>query len=274
MAVTHKGAISFGLVHIPVALYTATQDNDIRFNQLCKEDHSRIRYKKVCAHCGKEVRNEDIVKGFEYEKDKFVVMTDEDFESAKTEKDRSIHILHFTDLAQIRPIYYEKTYHVAPEAGGDKAYELLRQAMKEEGKVAVAKSVIGAKEKLIAIIPTDEGMLLETLYFADEIKALPKAAARTEPKPAELEMAKTLVGTMSRPFEPELYQDEYQKRLREIIEKKISGQEIAAPAGRQEDNVIDIMEALRASIEQSKKGEGGKAKAKEKKAGKKAPKGA
>lgn len=274
MAVTHKGAISFGLVHIPVALYTATQDNDIRFNQLCKEDHSRIRYKKVCAHCGKEVRNEDIVKGFEYEKDKFVVMTDEDFESAKTEKDRSIQILHFTDLAEIRPIYYEKTYHVAPEAGGDKAFELLRTAMKEEGKVAVAKSVIGTKEKLIAIIPTDEGMLLETLYFADEIKALPKAAARTEPKPAELEMAKTLVGTMSRPFEPELYQDEYQKRLREIIEKKISGQEIAVPAGRQEDNVIDIMEALRASIEQSKKGENGKAKEKGKKAGKKAPKGA
>lgn len=116
MAVAHRGAISFGLVHIPVGLYTATQDNDIHFNQLCKEDGSRVKYKKVCAHCGKEISQKDIVKGFEYEQGKYVVMTDDDFEKAKTEKDRTIHILHFTDMENIRPIYYDKTYHALRRA--------------------------------------------------------------------------------------------------------------------------------------------------------------
>lgn len=132
MAATHKGAISFGLVHIPISLHTATQDNDIRFNQLCKDDHSRIRYKKTCASCGKEVSTKDIVKGFEYDKDKYVIVTDDDFEAIKTEKDRSIQIIHFTALEDIRPIYYDKTYHVIPETGGDKAFELLRSY--ERGK--------------------------------------------------------------------------------------------------------------------------------------------
>ena len=139
MAVSHRGAISFGMVHIPVGLYTATQDNDIHFNQLCKEDGSRVKYKKVCASCGKEVGAGDIVKGFEYEPGKFVTMTDDDFEKAKSEKDKTIHILHFTDLPNIRPIYFDKTYHAIPEQGGDKAFELLRRAMKDENKIAVAK---------------------------------------------------------------------------------------------------------------------------------------
>ena len=163
MAVSHRGAISFGLVYIPVGLYTATQDNDIHFNQLCREDGSRVKYKKVCTSCGKEISSKDIVKGFEYDKDKFVIMTDEDFEKAKSEKDKTIHILHFTDLNSIRPIYYDKTYHAVPEAGGDKAFELLRKAMKDENKVAVAKTVMGTKEKLLTLIPTDDGILIETV---------------------------------------------------------------------------------------------------------------
>ena len=174
MAVSHRGAISFGLVHIPVGLYTATQDNDIHFNQLCREDGSRVKYKKVCASCGKEISSKDIVKGFEYDKDKFVIMTDEDFEKAKSEKDKTIHILHFTDLNSIRPIYYDKTYHAVPEAGGDKAFELLRKAMKDENKVAIAKTVMGTKEKLLTLIPTDDGILIETMFFADEVKQAPK----------------------------------------------------------------------------------------------------
>ena len=167
MAVSHRGAISFGLVYIPVGLYTATQDNDIHFNQLCREDGSRVKYKKVCESCGTEISSKDIVKGFEYDKDKFVIMTDEDFEKAKSEKDKTIHILHFTDLNSIRPIYYDKTYHAVPEAGGDKAFELLRKAMKDENKVAVAKTVMGTKEKLLTLIPTDDGILIETMFFAD-----------------------------------------------------------------------------------------------------------
>lgn len=118
MPVTHKGAISFGLVHIPVALYTATQDNDISFNQLHKDDNQRIRYKKVCGHCGKEVSTNDIIKGFEYDQDKYVVVTDDDFEKIKTEKDKSIQILHFASLNQISPVYYDKTYQATPEVCG------------------------------------------------------------------------------------------------------------------------------------------------------------
>lgn len=165
MPAAHKGAISFGLVHIPVALHTATQDNDIHFNQLCKEDGSRVKYKKVCANCGKEVGTQDIIKGFEFAPGQYVTMTDADFEKAKTEKDKTIQILHFTDIKNIRPIYFDKTYHAVVEAGGDKAYELLRKAMLDEGKIAIAKTVMGQSEKLLCLIPTTKGMLVETLFL-------------------------------------------------------------------------------------------------------------
>lgn len=168
MAASYKGSLSFGLVHIPVALYTATQDNDIKFNQLCKEDNSRIKYKKVCAHCNKEVTAEDIIKGFEYEKGKYVTLDAEDFEKAKTKKNRTINILHFADLEEIKPIYFDKTYHAVPEAGGEKAFELLRKAMYEEKKIGIAKAVIGTSEKLIAVIANDEGIMAETMFFYDE----------------------------------------------------------------------------------------------------------
>lgn len=251
MAVSHKGAISFGLVHIPVRLYTATQDNDISFRQLCKEDNTRVRYKKTCSGCGKEVSSGDIIKGFEYDKDKYVIVTDDDFEKIKTEKDKSIQILHFTDLKSIRPIFYEKTYHAIPEAGGEKAFELLRVAMKDEGKVAIAKTVIGTKETLLTIIPTEEGILIETMFYADEIKEIPKAFARPEVNEAELTMAKTLIGSMDKSFEPELYHDEYQQRLRDLIAQKIAGKEIVAAQPEQQDNIINLMDALKASVEQA-----------------------
>lgn len=256
MAAAHKGAISFGLVHIPVALHTATQDNDIHFNQLCREDGSRVRYKKVCSHCGKEVSNADIVKGFEFAPDQYITMTDADFEKAKTEKDKTIQILHFDELNHIRPIYFDKTYHAVPETGGDKAYELLRRAMLEEGKVAVAKTVMGQSEKLLAIIPTEQGLLVETMFFYDEIREIPKEPAHPEISDAELTMAKTLVNSMAKPFEPSEYRDEYQARLRQIIEQKISGKEITQPPQEKPANVINIMEALQASIQQMEEKDG------------------
>lgn len=248
MAVSHRGAISFGMVHIPVGLYTATQDNDIHFNQLCKEDGSRVKYRKVCANCGKELSNEDIVKGFEYEPGKYVTMTEDDFEKAKTEKDKTIHILHFTDMNNIRPVYYDKTYHAVPEQGGDKAYELLRRAMLEEQKVAIAKTVMGTKEKLLALIPTEEGLLVETLFFADEIKEAPKEIPQPKVSEAELSMAKTLIGAMVGDFQPQAYKDEYQARLWEIINQKIQGNEITVSQESEQTTVIDIMEALKQSL--------------------------
>lgn len=252
MAATHKGAISFGLVHIPVALHTATQDNDIHFNQLCKEDNSRVRYKKVCAGCGKEVKSEDIIKGFEYDKDKYVIVSDDDFEKIKTEKDKTLQILHFTDLKNIRPIYYDKTYHAVPEAGGEKAFELLRTAMLQEGKVAVGKTVMGNSETLLCIIPTEQGILIEKMFYHDEIKEIPKSYSRPEISEQELNMAKTLIESMVKDFEPELYHDEYQVRLKELIQDKINGKEIVAAKTEASGNVIDLMEALQKSIDLNK----------------------
>ena len=250
MAVSHRGAISFGMVYIPVGLYTAAQDNDIHFNQLCKEDGSRVKYKKICAGCGKEVGPSDIVKGFEYEPNKYVTLTDDDFEKAKSEKDKSIYILQFTDLQDIHPIYFDKTYHVIPEQGGDKAFELLRRAMKDENKIAVAKTVMGTREKLLALIPTDQGILAETLLFADEVKDAPKEVAQSEISDAELQMAKTLIRTMVKVFEPERYKDEYRERLWQVIQAKIQGKEIVAPK-ETIVNVVDLMEALKQSLAQA-----------------------
>ena len=175
-------------------------------------------------------------------------MTDDDFEKAKSEKDRTIHILHFTDLQDIRPIYYDKTYHAIPEQGGDKAFELLRRAMKEENKVAVAKTVMGTKEKLLALIPTDTGILIETLFFAEEVKEAPKELAHPEIKDAELSMAKTLIGAMVQSFQPEQYKDEYKAKLWEVISQKIQGKEIVTPDENIQVNVIDLMEALKQSL--------------------------
>lgn len=256
MAASHKGAISFGLVHIPVALYTATQDDDISFNQLHREDGSRIKYKKVCGHCNKEVGTADIIKGFEFEPGKYVTMSDEDFEKAKTPKDRTINILHFAELSSIRPIYFDKTYHAIPEAGGDKAYELLRKAMLEESKVAIAKTVIGQSEKLLCLIPTDKGILAETLFYFSEVKEMPKEPARPELSEQEMTMAKNLISTMVQEFQPEKYHDEYQERLRQIIEAKINGNsDIQQPKEEMPDNVINLMDALQASIDKVKSGQ-------------------
>ena len=202
MVASHKGSLSFGLVHSPGALYTATQDNDIKFNQLCKEDNSRIKYKKVCAHCNKEVAAEDIIKGFEYEKGKYVTLDAEDFEKAKSKKNRTINTLHFADLEEIKPIYFDKTYHAVPETGGEKAFELLRKAMYVEKIVEIAKAVIGTSEKLIVVIANDEEIMAETMFFYDEIKAIPKSVSKPELNDNELKMAKTLISSMVKPFEP------------------------------------------------------------------------
>lgn len=252
MAVSAKTVISFGLVAIPIAMYTATQDNDISFNQLHADDGSRIKYKKVCAHCGEEVGAGDIVKGYQYDKDHYVVVTDDELEKIKSEKEKAIQILHFAQLNQISPIYYDKCYHVVPEAGGDKAFELLRKALMEEQKIAIGKTVMGSHETLMAIIPREDGMLISTMHYADEIKDIPKSYNKPEVSDQELTMARQLIGSMDTPFAPEQYHDEYQIKLRQLIEDKIAGKEVVAAAQEGAGNVIDLMEALKASIEQNK----------------------
>ena len=251
--IARKSVITFGMVAIPIAMYTATQDNDIHFNQLHKEDNSRIRYKKTCAHCGKEIKTEDIVKGYEYDDDKYVVITDSEIEKIKTEKEKSIQILHFAQLNQISPVYYEKTYQAAPEAGGEKAFELLRGALMAEQKIAIGKAVMGTKDTLMAIIPREDCILISTMYYADDIKDLQKQYTKPEVAEQELNMAKMLINSMDTPFDPGKYKDEYQIKLRALIETKISGKEVVAPEAESDGKVIDLMEALRASVEKAKK---------------------
>ena len=254
MAVAHKGAISFGLVHIPVDLYTATQDVGVRFNQLHKDCKQRVKYKKTCPNCNiSDLKSEDIIKGYEYEKDKYVIMKDEDFENIKTEKDKTITILHFSDLNEIDPIYFQKAYYVVPN-GSDKAYALLKTALENEHKVAIGRTVIGTKETLVTIRPAMEGLMIETMYFLEEIKAIPKPFANIEVNPSELDMAKMLVNNMTSEFKPELYNDTYTERLRDAIAQKVDGQEIVEITDQpRKSNVIDLMEALKQSVQATKK---------------------
>lgn len=249
MAVAHKGSISMGLVLIPVGLYKTTVDNDIHFNQLCRESKQRIQYKKYCRHCDTEVTSDDIIKGYEYEKGKYVVMTNEELEKLKTKKDKTIHILQFAKISEVNMIYFEKDYYAVPDSGAEKAYELLRQSLLAEKKVAIAKTVMGTNEKLLVLYPTKNGIIVKTLFYEDEIASMPKSVPKMKLDENELNMAKLLIQNMTKPFEAAAYQDEYQARLREAIMKKIQGQEIVAVDSGEPSNVIDLMEALQKSLE-------------------------
>lgn len=232
-------------------MYKATQNHDIHFNQLDKESKARIKYKKYCSHCGKEVTANDIIKGYEYEKDKYVVMTDEELENIKTRKDKTIHIIQFAKISEVNMIYYEKDYYAVPDTGAEKAYELLRQSLLSQKKVATAKTVMGTNEKLLVLYPTKEGIIVKTLFYHDEIAAMPKAVPKMKLDENELNMAKMLIENMTKPFKAEEFRDEYQARLREAIMKKIQGQEIVAVESSGPSNVIDLMEALQKSLELS-----------------------
>jgi DNA end-binding protein Ku len=247
MAVAHKSAIIFDFVYIPILLYTAVKDNDIHFTQLHKTTKERIQYKKTCPHCGSEVKPEDIVKGYQYGTDRYVVITEDDIERIKTEKDKSIQILQTTDLSSINPIYFNKTYNVVPDVGSERAFGLLRLALLEEGKVAIAKTVLGANETMMAIMPTSTGMVINTLYYVDEVKELPMSYAKADVHPEELMIAKTLIRSMDKPYEPELYHDEYQLRLKELIDAKIDGEDVFI-TDENAPRVINLMEALERSV--------------------------
>lgn len=249
MAVAHKSAISVGLIYIPVDLYKTTRDISINFNQLCKDTHQRVRYKKYCPSCNKEVTTEDIIKGYEFEKDRYVTISEEELEKIKTKKDKTIHVLHFAKMSDVDPIYFEKNYYVVPHVGGEKAFELFRQALLVEEKVAVAKTVMGTNESLIVLYPTNEGIIAKLLFYQEEIQEIPKLTTKPEVEENELMMAKTLITSMTKEFDITAYHDEYQERLRSAIQKKIEGQEIVDADQGKQDNVIDFMDALKKTIE-------------------------
>ncbi len=250
-----KGAISFGLVSVPVGLYSATEEKSLHFNQLHDEDFGRIKYQRVCSKCGEMVDFEHIVKGYEYEKDKYVVLTDEDFDAVPVESSKAIDILQFVDLADIDPIYFQKSYYLVPEETGLKAYTLLRRAMEEDGRVAIAKVAFREKEHLAALRFKDNVFVLETMFWPDEIRAADFEVLdkKVQIRDQEVQMAKSLIDNLTEAFKPDAFRDEYRDALLDIVEKKVSGEEIEVVPEPEPTKVVDLMEALKASVEQTKK---------------------
>jgi DNA end-binding protein Ku len=250
-----KGAISFGLVTIPVAVYPATEEKTLRFNQLHDEDGGRIRYKRVCEKDGEEVTFEHIVKGYEVEKDRYVVLTDEDLNAIPVESSRAIDIHRFVDLDEIDPVMFKKSYYLVPEETGAKAYSLLREAMADDGRVGIAKVSFRDKEHLAALRFKDEAFVLETMYWPDEIREADFGGVDVSAtvRGQELEMAKQLIESLSGEWNPEEYSDEYREAVLQIVEAKLNGQEIEVVAPEPTAKVVDLMEALKASVAAAKK---------------------
>ena len=253
MAYSYKGSISFGFVYIPITLHASTQEHGISFHLLDKKTKSRVKYKKTCVDCkDKEIKNEDIIKGYEYEKGKYVLFDDDDFEKIKSIKEKSIVIEQFVNVDEIDPIYYQKAYYVVP-TGAEKAYYLLLQAMEQENKAGLAKSIIGTKENLIIIRAKNHQMILNTLFFEDEIKSNPNQEITEKVTQAELKLAKTLIQEMTAPFKPKQYKDEYHQKIKKAIEAKIAGKKIVAVKEKAQVPIVDLMEALKNSLKQTKK---------------------
>ena len=250
-----KGSISFGLVYIPIAVYPATREEKLSFRQLRRSDLSPIKYKKVAEADAKEVPADQIVKGFEYERGRYIVMNDEDFEKVRIESTHSIDITDFVDLEQVDPKFFYKPYFLEPQKGGEKAYVLLHKALSGTGKIGVAKVVISNREHLAAVKPDGLFLILELMHFASEILSAeelnrgPNAALNEK----ELKMAQALVDSMSAPWEPEKYRDEYRSAVMDLIEQKAKNKKIDMPAmaPRPTTNVVDLVKVLQESLNRS-----------------------
>ncbi|GIP22703.1 Ku protein [Paenibacillus sp. J22TS3] len=247
-----KGAISFGLVHVPVKMFSATEDKDISMKYIHKTCGSPISYVRRCPSCEKDVDWEEISKGYEYEKGRYVLFEKQELEQLSAQVERTITILDFVNLEDIDPIYFQKTYYLSPDQAGSNAYLLLLEAMKQTGKIGIAKIAIRSKSSLAAIRVMEGCLAIETIFYPDEIRPisqvpnLPEAAGIND---KELGMAKVLIEQLSTPFEPSKYTDDYRESLMNLIQHKIAGEEISLAPAKPESNVIDLMAALQASIE-------------------------
>lgn len=247
-----KGSINFGLVYIPVSVYSATREEKISFKQLRASDLSPIRYKKVAEADQKEVSSDEIVKGYEYEKGHWVTLKDEDFEKVKIESTHSVEITDFVEQAQINPKFFYKPYFLEAQKGGEKAYSLLHRALTETGKVGIAKVAIQSREYLAAVKPDGLFLILELMHFAHEVlePGTLKSAAERDVAPGELDMAKRLIEAMTAEWEPTKYKDQYQTAVMEMIEEKAQkrppSEKPAAP--RVQSNVVDLVAVLQESL--------------------------
>lgn len=250
-----KGSISFGLVHIPIKLFAATEEKDIKMRYLHKECHTPIKYEKVCPACEKEIETNDIVKGYEYEPGRFVIIEKEELEEISQEKNKSIEIIDFVKLDEIDPVYFNRSYFIGPSEHGEKAYMLLKQAMDDSGKIGVAKITLRAKEHLAVVRVYNKGLVMETIYYPDEVRKIdhvPGLPTEMNVNEKELKMAIQLIEQLTTSFDPSKYTDQYRASLMELIQGKITGNEVTIAKEVPQTDILQLMEALQASIEQTK----------------------
>ncbi|HEY0417508.1 MAG TPA: Ku protein [Gaiellaceae bacterium] len=247
-----SGTISFGLVSVPVRMYTATSSQELRFHFLDRRDMAPIGYDKVNKETGESVDPGDIVRGFEFEKGRFVEVTEEDVDRLDIELTHAIDICDFVSIEEIDPLYFRKGYYLLPQEGAEKPYRLLLKALQETGRVAIAKVVIRNKQHLSCVRPLGDTLVLETMYYADEVRQ-PEAAPAPQVRPAEVEMAKTLIENLAAAWDPERYHDRYRNELLDLLQKKAEGEPLPEPAEDTGGEVVDLMEALRQSVAATKR---------------------
>ncbi|HEY8482212.1 MAG TPA: Ku protein [Spirillospora sp.] len=257
-----KGAISFGLVTIPVKLYSATEQRDVRFHQVHRKDGGRIKYKRICTVDGEEVPYADIAKGYELPSGEMVVLTDEDFADLPLSSSRRIDVLQFVEAEEVDPIYFAKSYYLEPDAQGTKPYVLLRDALENSGQVAIVKIAIRQRESLATLRVREGVFVLETMLWPDEVRKpdFPFLDEDIEIRKQELSMATSLIESMEGEFDPSEYKDAYREALQAVIDAKVEGREVARPAEEaEEEPAADLLSALRASVEAAKQSRGEKA---------------
>jgi DNA end-binding protein Ku len=247
-----SGTISFGLVSVPVRMFTATESKELRFHFLDRRDMSPVGYDKVNKETGEHVDPDDIIRGFELEKGRYVELTEEDIERLDVELTHSIDICDFVSIDEIDPLYFRKAYYLLPQDGAEKPYRLLVKALEETGRVAIAKVVIRNKQHLACLRPVDGALVLETMYYADEVRQ-PEAAPKPDVRSAEVEMAKTLIENLAAKWDPKRYHDRYRNELLDLLRKKAEGAPLPEPADEGPGEVVDLMEALRQSVEATKR---------------------
>ncbi len=264
MAYSFKSNLSFGFVYIPITLHLIVKENTPSFKLFDKKTKSKIQYKKTCDDCaGREVSNQNIVKGYEYSDGKYVLFNDEDFEKIKTQRDKNINLDQFINIEEVDPIWYKKSYYIVPTSS-DKAYNLLVKAMEQEKKAGIGKTVLGSKESIVLVRAKDGVLILSTLYFKDEIKDIPYNKESISVTTSELKIAKMIIKEMVSPFKPEQYHDEYNKKIQDAIKKKIKGQKIVTPKEKRQNQITDLMKALKTSLDDINKGKKAKPTSKKK----------
>ncbi len=249
-----KGHLTFGLVSFPVKLFTAARGDSISFNQLHKTDNSRIKQVIYCQAEDKPVPRSDIVKGYEYEKDRYVVIDDEEIKKMAPPSAKVMEILEFVKATEVDPIYFESSFYMAPDDAGEKPYALLFGTLQRTGYVGVAKIAMHNREHIVIFRPGAHGLMMHTMYFAHEVRKVEEFRTDTSiVKDQEVKLAQMLVESLAAPFEPEKYKDTYRENLQAMIEAKIKGQEVVTPPAPEPSKVIDIMEALKKSLAIAKK---------------------